>query len=269
MILLKSVHLCAMANLNYKEFGLGEPVIILHGLLGMLDNWKTFARQLAEEYWVIIVDQRNHGKSFHSEVFNYEVLAEDLKTFMDELHLPKAHLIGHSMGGKTVMKFAQMYTDMVDKAVVVDISPSGSIGSHSHIFESLLGVEIAEVTARKEVEEELVGKGIELGVAYFLMKNLRRDVESGGFAWKANIQVLWDNYQNILEGTDTETDISLPMLFLGGSRSNYITEEDLTQIKELFPDYQYAVIEDAGHWVHADQPDLLLEKVTSFFMEDE
>ena len=253
-----------MANLNYKEFGSGEPVIILHGLLGMLDNWKTFARKLAEDYWVIIVDQRNHGKSFHSEDFDYGLLAEDLKVFMEELHLPKAHLIGHSMGGKTVMQFTQQYTEMVDKAIVVDISPSGSIGSHSMIFESLLGIDIEKVSSRKEVEEELVGKGIELGVAYFLMKNLRRDVESGGYAWKANISVLWDNYANILAGTDAVSDIDLPILFVGGSRSKYIKEEDMGQISQLFPSYKYSVIEDAGHWVHADQPERLLEVVSGF-----
>lgn len=109
--------------LNYKEFGEGEPVIILHGLLGMLDNWKTFARKLSENYWVILVDQRNHGKSFHSDEFSYDLLAEDLKALMDSLFIPKAHLIGHSMGGKTVMRFAELYPDQVDKAVVVDISP--------------------------------------------------------------------------------------------------------------------------------------------------
>ena len=150
--------------LNYKEFGEGEPVIILHGLLGMLDNWKTFARKLSENYWVILVDQRNHGKSFHSDEFSYDLLAEDLKTLMDSLFIPRAHLIGHSMGGKTVMRFAELYPDQVDKAIVVDISPSGSVGSHSLIFESLLDVAIDKVSERSVVEEELVSKGIERDV---------------------------------------------------------------------------------------------------------
>jgi len=257
-----------MSYLNYKEQGSGEPVIILHGLLGMLDNWKTFARKLSENYRVIIVDQRNHGKSFHSDEFDYELLASDIKTFMDELGISHAHLIGHSMGGKAVMKFVQLHREMVDKAIVVDISPSGSIGSHKFIFDALLGVDIAQVKSRKEVEQELVSKGIELGVVYFLMKNLRRDVESGGFVWKANIPVLWDNYKNILAPTVTDTPFALPILFVGGERSGYIADEDLVQIQELFPEYKYEVVCDAGHWVHAEQPEALLELVNGFLNSD-
>ena len=127
-----------MSLLNYKEMGEGQPLIILHGLLGMLDNWKTVGRKLSDEYKVILVDQRNHGKSFPSEEFNYKLLAEDLRDLIDEMQLEKVHLLGHSMGGKTVMQFNQMFPDLVEKTIVVDISPSGSIGGHHLIFESLL-----------------------------------------------------------------------------------------------------------------------------------
>ena len=250
--------------LNYKEFGEGEPVIILHGLLGMLDNWKTFARKLSENYWVILVDQRNHGKSFHSDEFSYDLLAEDLKTLMDSLFIPRAHLIGHSMGGKTVMRFAELYPDQVDKAVIVDISPSGSIGSHSLIVESLLGVAIDKVSERSAVEEELVSKGIERDVVLFLMKNLKRSKESGGFVWKANIPVLWDSYENILASVVPESPLDIDVLFVGGGKSKYITEKSVKVIEEAYPDYQYKVVEDAGHWIHAERPGELLGLVTRF-----
>lgn len=253
-----------MSYLNYKELGEGEPVLILHGLLGMLDNWKTFARKLSENYWVILVDQRNHGKSFHSEAFDYNLLAEDLKTLMEELYIPKAHLLGHSMGGKTVMKFMDLYPGMVDKAVVVDIAPSGNIGGHQLIFESLLGVEIEKVEDRKAVQLELESRGIDLNVVLFLMKNLRRDKESGGFRWKANISVLWENYKNILAGTLPTAPSEKEVLFVAGGNSGYITEEDLKLIAEHFPEYKHEVIAGAGHWVHAQKPDELLEVVTDF-----
>jgi len=256
-----------MSYLNYKELGEGEPIIILHGLLGMLDNWKTFARMLAEEYWVIIVDQRNHGKSFHSDDFDYDLLADDLKTFMEELYIPQAHLLGHSMGGKTVMRFAEKYPDQVDKSIIVDISPSGNIGGHQLIFESLLNVQIDKVKERSEVEDELMSKGIQRDVVLFLMKNLRRE-KTGGYKWKANIPVLWDSYQNILASVVPQQPLESEFLFIGGGNSSYITEEDVTLIEESFPEHRYEVVEDAGHWVHAEKPEVLLGLVNSFLSDE-
>ncbi len=258
-----------MSYLNFKEVGEGTPVIIAHGLLGMLDNWRTFSKHLAEKgYRVISIDQRNHGKSFHSTDFNYDLLAEDLFKFLEEQGLTSVHTIGHSMGGKMVMKFLEKYPERVDKTIVVDISPSGSIGSHSIIFESLLAVNIAKVTNRKEVEEELVSKGLPIGVVYFLMKNLRRDAESGGYTWKANISALWDNYQNILASTEPSSPIDAPILFADGERSNYITNDDMALIIESYPNYCHEVITNAGHWVHSDNMEGLLAAVTRFLETD-
>ena len=253
-----------MGHLNFKSMGEGHPVIILHGLLGMLDNWKTVGRKLSDSYQIYLVDQRNHGKSFHSDEFTYTLLAEDLKQWMDEEEISSAHLIGHSMGGKTVMQFAQMYPDSVDKTVVVDIAPRGAIGGHQHIFESLLAVDLSGVEKRSEVQEFLQGRGLELGIVYFLMKNLKRDVDSGGFAWKANIESLWNNYQNILAPTQGDQPSDEPILFIAGGKSNYITDDDLVQISELFPQHLYEKIEGAGHWVHAEKPAELMEIVRNF-----
>lgn len=244
--------------------GEGQPVIILHGLLGMLDNWKTVGRKLSENYHVYLVDQRNHGKSLHSADFDYTILAEDLKHFLDEQNISKANLIGHSMGGKTVMQFAQMYPESVEKSIIVDISPSGSIGGHKHIFDALLSVDIGSVESRKEVEKHLVDQGLEINIVYFLMKNLKRDTDKGGFAWKANIQELWNNYQNILAPTIGDAPSDEPILFIAGSRSGYITSDDLEKIAELFPFHRYEVIEGVGHWVHAEKPAELIGLVQDF-----
>ena len=253
-----------MSQLNYKDMGEGKPVIILHGLLGMLDNWKTVGRHLSENYHIYLLDQRNHGKSFHSEAFDYTLLADDLKAFLDENGIEQAHLIGHSMGGKTVMQFAQMYPDLVDKSIIVDIAPSGSSGGHKHIFDSLLSVDVGAVTSRKEVETHLVSRGLEINIVYFLMKNLKRDSENGGFAWKANIQSLWDNYQHILAPTIGENSSEEPILFIAGSKSGYITDADREQIKDLFPRHQFEEIQGAGHWVHAEKPTELITLVREF-----
>jgi len=254
-----------MSYLNYKELGEGPVVIIAHGLLGMLDNWRSFSKKLAEKgYRVISIDQRNHGKSFQSEDFDYDLLAEDLKQFMDELGIEKVYTIGHSMGGKMVMRFLEKYPENVEKTIVVDISPSGSIGSHRSIFESLLSVDISNVNSRKEVEQHLVAKGLELGVVYFLMKNLRRDPESGGYAWKANIAALWDNYEKILASTTPEDIVTDDILFVAGEKSNYITEEDIELINENYRNHKYEVVEGAGHWVHADNLEGLLSVVLDY-----
>ena len=125
-----------MLELNYKEFGQGEPLIILHGLFGTLDNWQTIAKKLAEHYTVFIVDQRNHGRSPHHADFNYQLMAEDLRDFMEARWAYQATVIGHSMGGKTAMQFALTYPDMVEKLVVVDIGPQQYVGgpvSYTHL----------------------------------------------------------------------------------------------------------------------------------------
>lgn len=257
-----------MRILNYKELGEGEPVIILHGLLGMLDNWKTFARKLAEEYWVILVDQRNHGKSFHDPTFNYDVLADDLNVLMEQLYIPRAHLIGHSMGGKTVMRFSDSYMDKVDKAIVVDIAPSGSIGSHSLIFETLLETDLSQVRERGDVEQALRAKGIERDVALFLMKNLKRDKTTGGFVWKANIPALWESYEQILASVVPAQPLDVDVLFVAGGESGYITPKDYPIIDNSFPDHERRIIDGAGHWVHAEKPFELLAVVRDFLEDD-
>ena len=253
-------------KLNYKEYGHGEPVLILHGLLGMLDNWHSFAKKLAEDYWVITIDQRNHGKSTHTDDFNYKLLAEDLHNFMEEMHIPRCHLIGHSMGGKTIMQFLNDYPHNVDKCIVVDIAPKKYKGGHEKIFNSLLDIDIAAVEDRQEVQDKLMTAIDDLPIVLFLMKNLSRNPE-GGYRWKANIKSLWDNYQDIIKELEFDTEIDKEVLFIKGSESEYINDEGKTAIDNWFPSANLITIENAGHWVHADKPDLLLQSVRQY-LED-
>ena len=174
-------------ELNYKQFGQGEPIIILHGLFGTLDNWQTIAKQLAEHYMVYIIDQRNHGKSPHSDDFSYEIMAEDLKEFMFRHHIYEATIIGHSMGGKVAMRFALDYPDMVSKLVVVDITPKRYKGEHETIFEAMFDLDLKNLIHRKEIDEQLKSRIPNDGVRLFLMKNLARE-KTGGYRWKMNFQ---------------------------------------------------------------------------------
>ena len=161
-----------MPELNYKSFGSGPPLIILHGLFGTLDNWQTIAKKLADDFTVFILDLRNHGKSPHTQEHTYSLMAEDLSQFMESQWIYKAHVLGHSMGGKTAMQFANDFPDMLDKLVVVDIAPKVYAGGHQHILEALLSVDIDAVQSRKEVEQQLSKYIEEDGVKLFLMKNL-------------------------------------------------------------------------------------------------
>lgn len=254
-------------QLNYKQFGQGEPLIILHGLFGMLDNWQTLARKFAEDYTVFIIDQRNHGKSPHHPDFNYSLMAEDLREFMEQNWIYEANLIGHSMGGKTVMQFAMEYPDMVNKMVVVDIAPKSYVGGHQTIFEALLSLDLDHITNRKDAEEQLALHIKQQGVRQFLLKNLSRKKE-GGYAYKMNLSAIHKHYQNILDNVNGEKADEVEALFIRGGNSNYINENDLALIHESFPRATLKTIHEAGHWVHAEKPLELLEMVRMFLKED-
>lgn len=250
-------------DLNYKEFGKGDPLIILHGLFGTLDNWQTIAKQLAEHYWVFIVDQRNHGKSPHHEELSYPLMAEDLHNFMEAKWIPRAHIMGHSMGGKTAMQFALTYPDMVDKLIVVDIAPGENPRGHDLIFAGLQSLKLDLITSRGEADEQLEASIKEFGIRQFLLKNLTRN-KSGGYRWKMNLPAIHENYTNILAAINHDIPYDGDSLFISGENSDYITETSKTIIHSLFPEAEIKTIADAGHWVHADQPAALLETVRAF-----
>ncbi len=263
-------------ELNYKSFGQGDPVIILHGLFGTLDNWQTIARQLAESYSVFILDQRNHGRSPHSDTHDYRAMAEDLRQFMESHWMyDGAHVIGHSMGGKTAMQFALTHPDLVKKLVVVDIAPKAYPGGHFEIFEALQAMDLDNIADRKEAEAFLAERIAEEDVRQFLMKNLTRKNPpsggqgGGGFEFKMNLPVLWKHYPDILAAVDGlppwGEPFEGPTLFIRGGRSKHVTlPEDEALIKKLFPNSEIKTVEGAGHWVHAERGGELLGMVRAF-----
>lgn len=249
-------------ELNFKTLGQGDPVIILHGLFGTLDNWQTVGKKMAEEHTVYLVDQRNHGKSPHTDDFNYGLLAEDLRHFMEDQWVHRAHILGHSMGGKTAMRFALDYPDMVDRLVVVDIGPKAYSGGHQEIFSAMLDLPVDKLEARQEAEEFLAKRIAEKGVRQFLLKNLSRE-KDGGYRWKPNLPALYANYADILAPVEGSP-IGRPSLFIRGEKSNYILDEDWPNILQLFPQAKLETVSQSGHWVHAEQPEGLLELLLPF-----
>lgn len=249
-------------ELNYKSFGQGRPVIILHGLFGNLDNWQTFAKQLSAHFMVYIVDLRNHGRSPHLPEMNYRAAAEDVRAFMESQWIYQAHMIGHSMGGKTAMQFAFDHPDMLDQLVVVDIAPKAYTGGHEQIFEAMLKLEPEKLESRSEAEEKLARTISDPAVRLFLLKNLSRN-KSGGYDWKMNLPVLHRDYSKILSAVSGAA-FSGESLFIRGERSDYLPDADWPQIQTLFPNAQLATVPGAGHWIHADAPEELLRQITEF-----
>jgi pimeloyl-ACP methyl ester carboxylesterase len=243
--------------------GEGQPVIILHGVFGTSDNWQTFGKQLAEQYQVFLPDQRNHGLSPHSDEFDYQVMAEDLLEFINSHQLKDVIILGHSMGGKVAMFFATKYPDKFEKLIVVDISPRAYPVHHQTILKALGAVKIKEIDSRKEAEDQMKPYIADFGIRQFLLKNLKRN-DQDGFEWKLNLSVISRNIERIGEAVDDSRPVNKPVLFVGGEKSDYITEEDSALIKKIFPQSKIVMISDAGHWVHAEQPEQLYREVTDF-----
>lgn len=250
-------------ELNYKSFGQGDPVIILHGLFGTLDNWQSIAKVLADDYLVFIIDQRNHGRSPHLNGMNYPLLAEDLLDFMEAHWIYRANIIGHSMGGKTAMQFALNYPDMVNKLAVIDIAPKAYPGGHEDIFDALLALDLSSLNSRQQAQDFLAARINSPDVLQFLLKNLSRDAD-GQYAWKMNLPVIHQHYQDILSAIDHDTPFGESTLFIRGARSAYVSDDDIGLIKRLFPKASIQTIPEAGHWVHAEAPDAVISALKAF-----
>ncbi|PIB37257.1 alpha/beta hydrolase [Reichenbachiella sp. 5M10] len=251
-----------MDLLNYKVLGEGQPLIIIHGFLGSLDNWLTLGKRFAENFQVYLIDQRNHGKSFHSEEWGYEKMVEDLEYFIEELEIENPILLGHSMGGKTVMQYTAFYPDKVDKLIVADIGPKSYPPHHQKILEGLSAVPISALESRQQAEEVLQQYVPDLGTRTFLMKNIQRSGE--GFSWKMNLPVLSEQIEKVGEALSHHLPIETETLFVRGGNSNYILDEDWSEIEEIFPHAELETVANAGHWLHAEQPDDFYNKVMNF-----
>ncbi len=258
-------------ELYYRQTGHGKPLIVLHGLYGSSDNWHSIARALSDSFSVYTVDLRNHGNSPHDSVHNYAAMADDLYEFMNRLHVDKAVIIGHSMGGKVALRFGQEHAEKVERMIVVDIAPSGFDGnetpetiSHRNIIKSLLKVNPRTISSREEADHMLQSDIPSEKVRQFLLKNLKRGT-SGGFYWNMNLQVLADHMDDIFEGVLPGSDVKeFPLLFIKGEKSGYIRPEDMEIIHRFYPWSVMTEIADAGHWVHAEQPEAFLKAVKAF-----
>jgi esterase len=250
-------------ELNFKVYGQGEPLIIMHGMFGMLDNWQLIAKKLAEHYMVFLIDLRNHGRSPHSDDFGYRIMSEDLLKFMNDNWIHHAHIIGHSMGGKVAMRFALENRDMVDKLVVVDIAPKTYEGNHETIIETLNSLDLSKIESRTDAESYFRKHIAEESTIQFLLKNLSRE-KDGSYRWKMNLPVIIAKYHEILSHEPTNEIFDGPTLFIRGELSNYIIPSEFEAFKYNFPNAKLVTVPKAGHWVHAENPEVFVEELMNF-----
>jgi esterase len=250
-------------KLHYRELGEGTPLLILHGLFGYSDNWQTLGRKFSEHHRVFLIDQRNHGRSPHSEEFNYDLMAQDLLDLLEENGLEAPVLMGHSMGGKTAMTFALLHPDRLSKLIVVDIAPKEYPIRHDGILDALLSVDLSQVSSRDEADAQLARAIDHPGVRQFLLKNLYRK-EDNSFGWRPNLPAIDRHIGEVGAAITAEKPFEKPTLFINGGKSNYIRPEDHGEIEHLFPQAKIETIPEAGHWVHAEAPDKVYELVRAF-----
>jgi esterase len=250
-------------NLHFEAVGEGPPLIILHGLLGSADNWRSMSRRLGAHYKVFAIDLRNHGRSPHSDIFDYDVMTADLREFMEQQALRRIMLLGHSIGGKVAMQFALDYSEQVDRLVIVDIAPKPYELSERYILEALRSLDLTRYKSFADVDAALAEEVSGESLRQFLLKNLARD-ETGCLRWKVHLEAIYRNYDKLARGLAPERTFDKPTLFIRGGRSNYIEDDDARFIRQIFPQADIATLPEAGHWVHIDTPEEFYQTVHNF-----
>ena len=250
-------------KLYCRQIGEGHPVVILHGLFGMSDNWLTIAKQLSKSHHCYILDMRNHGRSPKSPDLNYDDMVEDVYEFLTDFDLRTVSIIGHSMGGMVAMKFAFEYSHRIEKLVIVDIAPKSYPALHQNILEGLKSIPIEEIKSRKEAHKSLKEYVLSKKTRQFLLKNLYRK-ENNTYAWRANLDAITDHALDIGRGISTNLIYEKPTLFIRGEKSEYLLPEDKSRVLELFPLAIFIEIPGASHWVHAENPDEVFAALKSF-----
>lgn len=252
-------------KLFHRQFGNGSDLIILHGLLGVSDNWIRIGKKLSENFNVLIPDLRNHGRSEHNDSFDYDCMSDDIIELVHTNKLINPILIGHSMGGKLAMNLAVNHSELFPKIVVVDISPKEyEVGQiHESVLEFMQSIDFETIKSRKEIEKLVIKKFKDRNICFWILKNLYKKSKTE-FRWRANIDIIYKNILEIKKALAPNHISKIPALFIKGEKSDYIKAKDHSLIQNHFPNSEIKSIKNASHWVHADAEDELFEMVLSF-----
>lgn len=242
-------------HLNAKVTGCGPDIILLHGLFGSLENLGRVGSLLSECYTVHALDQRNHGRSPHDDEMNYQVMAEDVMTYMEYAHLRQPCVLGHSMGGKVAMTLALHAPERLKGLIVADIAPIQYPSHHEEIFKAMSSLNLASIENRQQASKHLAAFGIHPDIVPFLLKNLIFDKDTG-FQWRINLPVLLERYPDLMRAMPMDRRYEGPVLFIAGGLSDYVRKEHEPVIRQLFPEFEFKMIDGASHWLHAEKPEV-------------
>jgi pimeloyl-ACP methyl ester carboxylesterase len=246
------------------------PLVILHGLLGSSGNWHTLSRTVfGKRFRVYALDQRNHGRSPHATPHTYPAMAQDVVNFLDRHGLGAAHVLGHSMGGKTAMEVALAHPARVRRLVVADMAPTAYPPQHQPILDALARLDPSAYDRRDAIDAALAEDVPDTVMRQFLLKNLDYDADTGTYAWQMNLPAIRDDYDAVIAATEGQgRTFDGPALFVRGGHSDYVADDDLPAIRARFPQARLATIDGAGHWLHAEAPEAFARTVMDFLAED-
>ena len=247
--------------LNVRCSGSGEPVVLLHGLFGSLENLGAIARLLARQYTVYSVDLPNHGRSPHVRGGNLATMAKLVRAWVDSEGLHGINLIGHSLGGKVAMEMSLSAPELVRRLVVVDIAPVAYPERHNDVFAGLRAICLQAISSRTQADHILSEYVQEDAVRTFLLKNLSKG--EGGFTWRMNLDDLEAQYPDLIAANRLGV-FPGPVLFLKGGLSDYITSTYKEEILQRFPSAQLREVENTAHWLHAEKPELVAKLISKF-----
>jgi len=251
-------------NLHSIILGKGKPMVILHGFLGMADNWKTLGTRWSEAgFEVHLLDQRNHGRSFHTEGLDYNDMAQDVKNYCEEYQLESILLLGHSMGGKVAMRCAVHFPDLIERLIIADIAPKAYDPHHSDIIHALESVELPNLNSRSDADAILATHIKDAGTRQFLLKSLHRKSKNE-YGWRFNLPALAMAQTQVGTHETIESPVEIPTLFIRGGNSGYILDADKANIDHAFAKAELKTISNAGHWLHAEQPEEFNKVVMEF-----
>jgi pimeloyl-ACP methyl ester carboxylesterase len=253
-------------ELSYSSSGSGEPLLILHGLFGSGRNWQSHARRLAQDFAVVNVDLRNHGQSFHDDEMSYPAMAGDVARLIRQLDADPCHLLGHSMGGKVAMTLAFSEPGLVADLVIADIAPVVYAHDHDELIDAALALNLDNLDSRDDADRALGDRIGDASLRAFLLQNLLR--EGNDWRWRVNWRAIRREMRKLTGFIDLPDDwhSDLPALFIRGAKSDYVGDGEIAQIEKYFDNAQIATIENAGHWLHAEQPQAFIERVLEFLL---
>lgn len=240
-----------------------KHLLIFHGLFGQSDNFATLSKQFAEFYTVHAIDLRNHGRSFHSDDMSFEAMSGDILNYLDHHNIGSCFLLGHSLGGRSVIEFSYKHPERIDKLIVADMSPKAYPPHHQGIIKALNSVDFDKVEKRSDVEEVLKQYIPDMGTRQFLLKNVYH-ADNGKYAFRFNLKALTDSYHSMVGGNLSDGVFDKPALFLRGEKSNYVPDEDFDLIHRHFPQAVIQTVANSGHWVHAENPQDFFQKTIAF-----